>query len=62
MVKSIMNQAYQSMATKLKDKEQFERTEVLSLLLSTIKVYSVWCELGWVGGREREGASEGMSE
>ena len=37
-VKAIMNQAYQTMAAKLKAKEEFERSEVLSMLLSTIKV------------------------
>ena len=33
-----MNQAYQTMSTRLKAKEEFERSEVLSILLSTIKV------------------------
>lgn len=37
-VKSIMNHTYQTMSNKLKVKEEFERPEVLSILLSTIKV------------------------
>ena len=37
-VKSIMNHAYQTMASKLRTKEEFERTEILALLLATIKV------------------------
>lgn len=45
-VKSIMNHTYQTMSSKLKVKEEFERSEVLSLLLSTIKV---WCRWGGSG-------------
>ena len=37
-VKSIMNHTYQIMAERLKTKEEFPRSEVLSLLLATIKV------------------------
>lgn len=40
-VKSIMNHAYQTMSNRLKVKEEFERPEVLSILLSTIKVYTL---------------------
>ena len=37
-VKSIMNMTYQTMTERLKSKEEFQRSEVLSLLLATIKV------------------------
>ena len=37
-VKNIMSHTYQTMAVKLKKKPQFEGSEVLSILLATIKV------------------------
>ena len=39
MVKTIMNQTYQTLATKFKAKETFESKEILSILLATIKVW-----------------------
>ena len=43
-VKSIMNHAYQTMSGKVQVKEEFQRSEILSLLLATIKVCvsSLW--------------------
>ncbi len=37
-VKAIMNQTYQVMATRFKTKESFETREILSILVTSIKV------------------------
>ena len=37
-VKAIMNQTYQTMASRFKAKDSFERKEILSILVTTIKV------------------------
>ena len=37
-MKTIMNQAYQSMAAKFKVKSSFATPEILSVLVATIKV------------------------
>lgn len=39
-VKAIMNQAYQNLAAKFKAKDSFETKEILSILVSVIKVIS----------------------
>ena len=45
-VKAIMNQTYQTLATKFKTRESFETKEILSILVTTIKViekYFLFC-------------------
>lgn len=37
-VKAIMNQTYQTLASKFKTRESFETKEILSILVTTIKV------------------------
>ena len=37
-VKTIMNQAYQSLASKFRGKESFQSKEILTILVNTIKV------------------------
>ena len=53
-VKAIMNQAYQSMASKFKTKDSYSSKEILGIIVAIIKV--------WVGERElgrREGKRVG---
>ena len=60
-VKTIMNHTYQTVAERLKSKEEFQRSEVLSVLLATIKVGVakvgvVTCDLWvWSAGDNSEG-------
>ena len=50
-VKAIMNQTYQTLATKFKTRESFETKEILNILVTTIKVLVIVClirECVWV--------------
>ena len=42
-VKAIMNQAYQTLATKYKAKETFQSKEILAILVAAIKVGAHVC-------------------
>ena len=48
-VKAIMNQAYQTLASKFKAKDQFSSQEILSVLMATIRVSIVLCYYEWRG-------------